>query len=158
MAKKKTLSLGSVTVSLLALIPTVAIIIKALISGRAPDVPYLFAACLFLYLAAVAFCEGGTKHSVNIMKVVFSLFFAIFVFTLVNFTLFNGYFGRIPLALHDFSAIKSHAAERTNFIPFATIGNLLKGYSRGNVHGSYLVTNIIGNLAAFAPFAFFLGK
>ena len=44
----------------------------------------------------------------------------------------------------------------TNFIPFATVQRYLSAGKNGRVNSGIVVTNLIGNLAAFAPFALFL--
>lgn len=47
-------------------------------------------------------------------------------------------------------------AKDVNLEPLRTIRNYLRAYARGNISGSIVAINLIGNVAAFAPMGFFL--
>jgi len=93
------------------------------------------------------------------MKITFFVFFLLYIVFLITLVLFDGYFGRagvenIPNWTKD--AFKEYFSTSVNLIPLRTVFEFLTGVFSGVVSPIVFAVNIFGNLAAFAPFAFFL--
>lgn len=155
MAKKLTKT-SSVLISVLAYIPAVYFTAYTVVTGR-DAVKWVAVSCIFLYLGALALYDPAWKFSEGVMKYTFVLYFALYIVMIVNFTLFAGYFGRaVDLGSVNLESVKSYAAEHTNFVPFQTVTEYYRGYRNGNVNPLIAATNILGNVFAFVPFAFFM--
>ncbi len=72
------------------------------------------------------------------------LLFLYYLWVLANMLFFDAAFGR------------DSAASGINLVPMRTIHNYLRAYALGNIHLKFVVINLMGNLAAFAPMAIFL--
>ena len=82
--------------------------------------------------------------------------FILYLVLLVNFTVFDGHFGRA--ATDEFSSVSlsEYFREKGNVVPFKMIYNQTRGLLNGNYAARHYAVNVFGNLAAFAPFALFL--
>lgn len=94
--------------------------------------------CLLLTLSIRPF---GSKRR---RKVWMWLLFLYYLWVLANMLFFDAAFGR------------DSAAGGVNLEPLHTIHNYLRAYELGNIHLKFVVINLVGNVAAFAPMAFFL--
>lgn len=93
------------------------------------------------------------------MKITFSVFFVAYIYLLTSLVLFDKYFGRIGISAFLVMTKESFAeylSTSVNLIPFKTVFDFVSGIFSGTVSLRAFVINIAGNLAAFAPFAFFL--
>lgn len=93
------------------------------------------------------------------MKITFFCFFMLYVSLLLNFTLFDPMFGRnmhISFIFSDQTILKNYLAHSFNIIPFATILEYVNALFTQSMNFSTIVTNLLGNLVAFAPMALFL--
>lgn len=70
--------------------------------------------------------------------------FLYYIWILLNMLFFDAAFSR------------GHTVSGMNLQPFLTIQNYLRAYENGNISLELVVLNLIGNIAAFAPMAFFL--
>lgn len=150
-------STRSVALALTAYLPALYLLAYPLWKG-VDAFPWVVASCIFIYLGSLALYDPSLKSSTTVMKATFFLFFALYFITIVSFTLFDGFFGRhatLPTP-ESFKAIKEYAAAHSNFIPLRTVGNVTRGFAAGRVSRRFFITNICGNLLAFAPFAFFM--
>ncbi|MDO4566743.1 MAG: VanZ family protein [Oscillospiraceae bacterium] len=93
-----------------------------------------------------------------IMRRTFAAFFAIYILLILTFTLFDDAFGRNEENSFIFSpeASLSEILASVNLTPFKTIKLYIRGVARGLVPPVDFAVNMLGNLLAFAPMAFFL--
>ncbi len=117
--------------------------------------------CIFAYWGSWLFSKTTSKEcALKIMKITFSFFFVIYIFTLIALVLFDKYFGRAGLSivkLWHSDNIRFYLRNSFNVIPFKTIYEYFYGAFVGlDISISTATTNILGNIIAFAPFAFFL--
>ena len=105
-------------------------------SGPAAHFLLLGAAAALLVLAAPA----------PIPRRTWLLLFGLYLYLLWRLTLLDGYFGR---------SADGVGAREARLVPFVTIGYYLRRLLSGEGMRAALV-NLAGNLAAFAPFGFFL--
>lgn len=120
----------------------------------------LLAGCVFMFLGTYT----GAKHkdteaAKKRMKVTFSLMFLLYVFMLVTFLFFDGYFGRNSVGADEGwtkESLSEYLQTSANFVPFKSTGSLIYGYCKGWISFAKPLLNIGGNLVAFMPFALFL--
>ena len=118
----------------------------------------LIFSCTSGYFASFVYAKTLQKENAQkLMKGTFDAFFVIYIFFLVTLVLFDSYFGRtgasnIPKWTRD--AFKAYFDTRVNFVPFKTVIAFIAALFSGNV--KVFLVNILGNLAAFSPFGFFL--
>lgn len=80
------------------------------------------------------------KHMTKPIKLIFSTLFLVYVLLLLNLTFFSHYYGR------------GIVRRSINILPFNTILEfLISGYDINTI-----ITNLIGNIAAFMPMGFLL--
>lgn len=70
--------------------------------------------------------------------------FGYYIWMLLNLLFFDAAFGR------------ADGVSGLNRVPFLTIRNYLRAYALGNISLKWVLINLAGNLAAFAPMGFFL--
>ena len=92
-----------------------------------------------------------------IKGVIICLFF-LYSLVVIDFTLINDTFGRniSNIFLADKGDIIKYFSEKTNIIPFATVKLFVNAYKKGSLETYVVIENILGNLFAFMPFAFFI--
>ena len=117
--------------------------------------------CGFIYLGSL-FWIGNCipERKKCIMKSTFFVFFIMYVVLLATLILFDTYYNRMENNLISGGAVsinlKEWLSQNSNFIPFATIGFYVKAWIHETINRSVIITNLLGNIAAFVPFAFFL--
>lgn len=120
----------------------------------------LIVSSALIYFSGLLLSKTVLKEkSEKLMKVTFSVIFILYLMLLVTLVLFDSYFGRTGISnIPKWSreAFKEYFESSVNLIPFETISSFLAGALVKNVSLKAFAVNIIGNLAAFAPFAFFL--
>lgn len=129
-----------------------------------PPITRLILLCIiyiFAYLGSRLFSKTTSKEcAFKIMKITFSFFFVIYICTLIDLVLFDKYFGRAGLSIVKLwrsDNIRFYLRNSFNVIPFKTIYEYFYGAFVGfDISISSAITNILGNIIAFAPFAFFL--
>lgn len=120
----------------------------------------LIFSCTSGYFASLVYAKTLSKDKAQkLIKCTFAAFFVIYIFFLVTLVLFDSYFGRtgasnIPKWTRD--AFKAYFDTRVNFVPFKTVIAFITGLFSGVVSFKAFLVNILGNLAAFSPFGFFL--
>lgn len=115
----------------------------------------LMGSCIFLYL-------GGfflTKYRKNNKPMIINLwiFFGLYLLLLITLTLFDKLWGRsgfdlLGLFHNDYSLYFKNSI---NLVPFKTITMYLKQFD-SMYDNRFVLFNLLGNIAAFMPFAFFL--
>ena len=116
--------------------------------------------CVAIYLGSLLISKTvPNKQVTKIMKITFLLFFIIYIFLLVTLTLFDQYFGRSGvnnILKWDSDLLNNYIKHSVNIVPFTGIIGYIKGFFTGSMAKSVVITNIIGNIVAFMPFALFL--
>jgi glycopeptide antibiotics resistance protein len=85
-----------------------------------------------------------------------TLIFIIYSILLVTLLFFDGNYRRMRFEGQIKIFSKEHFEFYSNIVPFATITNFFTKYIENNINLSIVVTNILGNIIAFAPFGIFL--
>lgn len=121
----------------------------------------LGALCVFTYFGSLLFSKTTTKETAyKIMKTTFFIFFILYVLLLITLILFDKYFGRVGFSLVNLwqsDTITYYIKYSLNIIPFKTIYEYFYGaFISSNIAITTAITNIFGNIIAFAPFSFFL--
>lgn len=82
----------------------------------------------------------------------------LYIVFLLSLTLFDTYFNRngINIFTLDKETIKEYVNTSFNIEPFKTIKLYFNSYSNGYLNKSLFMYNIVGNIFALMPFAFFL--
>lgn len=94
----------------------------------------------------------------RIAKVTVSVLFVLYLCFFAYVTLFSGRYGRSFPSIRDLDPekIAEHFRWHSSLAPFATVTDFIRGYLKGNVGIHAITVNILGNLAATAPFGFFV--
>ena len=139
------------------------IVLQFLYSGLtlspAGSVALMGIACLGIYLAGRIRAWHTPERAEAVMRRCFILLFCLYLLLLLCFTLFDDYFSRRNVMVWSgtgWEGLRYRLDHMTNFTPFATVQRYLSAGKNGRVNSGIVVTNLIGNLAAFAPFALFL--
>lgn len=120
----------------------------------------LVLSCTTGYFASFVYAKTLSKDKAQkLIKCTVAVFFVIYILFLITLVLFDSYFGRtgvlnIPKWTRD--AFKAYFDTRVNFVPFKTVIAFITGLFSGGVSFKAFLVNILGNLAAFSPFGFFL--
>ena len=119
----------------------------------------LVAICLCAYLGSIKLSKTS-KSPQKIMKATFWGFFVLYIYFLVTLVCFDSYFGRVGidgLSTWNAQTLSSYLQTHLNLIPFKTITKFVVApFVDSNITSKQIITNILGNLVAFSPFAFFL--
>jgi glycopeptide antibiotics resistance protein len=112
--------------------------------------------CLTFY-----FCSMLNKQrtsSSKLLKKLFWLYFALYLYLLLGVTLMDVTLGRGSLWQSGQEDLRKYYMERhVNLVPLRTIlQTYVQGLFKGYVGVYYTVLNLFGNLCAFMPMAFFL--
>ena len=123
----------------------------------------VYRAVLLLLICALFYCgtylyaeRTGNKQSLRRLML---LFFLLYLYLLVNLTLLDRSLGRGTHTANVTSREKrAYYLERfVNFVPFQSIWEVyIQGFLHGYVNSYYMLLNLLGNLSALTPFAFFL--
>ncbi len=118
---------------------------------------------LLLSVLCLIFYLGGTLHlkrtgDILLMRCLILLFFLLYLYLLLSFTLLDPALGRGVGSVYDREgeARADYIKRFVNLIPMESISLYIKGFAGGYVSLYYTLLNLAGNLLAFAPFAFFL--
>ncbi len=110
-------------------------------------------------LICALFYIGGCMHAdrtgdKRIYTRLMWLFFGIYLYLILNFTLLDKGMGRTDRLQYDRDY---YLRWFVNLRPFQSIYEVyIKGFIHGYVRGYYILLNLLGNIFAFMPFAFFL--
>lgn len=118
----------------------------------------LFSICLLFYLGGRLYAERtGNK---KILNALFVLFFFLYLYLLVTFTLLDESLGRGGNSVYNPEGEDPRAYylhHFVNFIPFQSIYRVyILGFVHGYVNAYYTLFNLVGNLCALMPLSFFL--
>ncbi len=111
--------------------------------------------CLTVYMGSLV----GTADKKKSMKIAFGVIFGFYLILITTLVLFDAYYGRvghISIFEWDKELFARYINNSTNFIPFATVWKYICAYLNDTMNLSIIITNLAGNVIAFAPFGFFL--
>lgn len=115
---------------------------------------------VFLYLGSIVLAKKRRPTDGKfIMDITFWAIFGIYLVLLITFTLLDGYFGRGNYTLIFFAPEEMtgmYTSTSINLIPFKNIFKFIVRFFQGRLSEKFFFTNVLGNLAAFMPFALFV--
>jgi len=111
--------------------------------------------CIAFLIPTIYLCKVDPKQSKRYKRILFSILFVYYLWLLLNMLLFDNAFNRGINAANNVT-LEEYLRISANFKPFYTIKNYIYTYLNGNISGTIVAINIIGNLFAFAPMGFFL--
>lgn len=122
----------------------------------------LFRMLLVLCICSLFYLGGLLYHKrtgdAALMRVLFLLFFLLYLYLLLSFTLLDPNMGRGNDSVYDSVGSKrtAYIESFVNLIPFDSITLYVRGYLNGYVGLYYTAINLLGNTCAFMPLSFFL--
>ena len=129
--------------------------------GMLPASPWLRIALLLTVCAL--FYVGGLFNlhrtgNPSLMRRLYRLFFALYLYLLLTFTLTDKALGRELAPLDTWSEKRAYYLQYfVNFRPFHSIYQIyILGWIKGYINGYYVWLNLLGNACAFMPLALFL--
>ena len=147
------ISLYSIAVIILIIYGIIEVTPKFALTGIA-RVIILCSSCISLYFAGLLLSKYVKNN--RPMKINLWIFFVLYVMLLTTVTLFDGFYGRRGFSSINWTKdiLRNYMQNSMNFIPFKTIIGYIKPLD--NLPSSTIITNIVGNIIACMPFAFFL--
>ena len=125
-------------------------------SGR---IILLSASCLLMYLGGFFLTKYvDKKYKEKIFKINISIWLLLYIILLSTLTLFDDYFyrGNFNILNWDNEIFKNYLSNSLNLVPFKTIISYVTKFVSGNIAPYIFIYNILGNVIALMPFAFFL--
>jgi glycopeptide antibiotics resistance protein len=119
----------------------------------------LILACLGLYLGSLFMGITLEKNKKDtLVRTTNWLFFAFYVILLSTLVLFDQMFGRQMNSIFSLSGreLQLYLTHAVNIVPFKEIWRYVAGFINHSINLNIIVTNLLGNLVAFTPFALFL--
>ena len=87
------------------------------------------------------------------------IWFVLYIILLISLTLLDDLFYRgNKVLIFDQKFLHYYLKYYVNLHPFKMISDFIKAYLNGNLSLKYLLTNIVGNIVMFIPFALFLPR
>lgn len=112
---------------------------------------YIFAMFLVFINMKIKNRKSNSDKKENRKKTV-NVIFIIYTILILSLLLIDGQYRRFGFENTIKLFSKEHFELYSNFIPFATIYDFIKRITDGTINTSIVVTNIIGNIIAFAPY------
>ena len=131
---------------------------KEIIMTPLGRVVLLVLSCIFMYIGAIILSRVLDKHKKLPFKINLAICFLLYLLLLSTLTLFDDYFrrGNLSIAPWNKELLKNYLNTRFNIIPFKTIYMYISKYLSGYFSTKIFMYNIVGNIVALMPFAFFL--
>ena len=115
---------------------------------------FLCGSCLFLYLGGLLLSKY--KNNTKPMKINLWIFFGLYLVLLITLTLFDSMWGRnVGNLINTNVDYKQYFENTVNLIPFKTIIGYITEFD-SMYSTSSILFNLLGNLVALMPMAFFL--
>lgn len=144
--------------SVLAIYVTVESTVNSSIAPKESIVMLGFS-CICIYIGSLLFGKSLNElKAKKLMKITLWMFFAIYAFLVLTFTLFDRYYGRTAASGIGWSsdAFSMYIQNSVNLIPFKTIFEYVSGIFTQDKNLDAIITNLFGNICAFMPCALFL--
>ena len=118
----------------------------------------LVLSCVFMYIGAIILSRVLDKRKKFPFKINIAICFILYILLLSTLTLFDDYFrrGNLSIAPWNKELLKEYLNTSFNIIPFKTINMYFARFFEGYFGAKIFMYNIIGNIVALMPFAFFL--
>ncbi len=118
----------------------------------------LVLSCIFMYIGAIILSRVLDKHKKIPFKINIAVCFILYIILLSTLTLFDDYFrrGNLTIVSWNREMVKNYLNKSFNMIPFKTITMYISYYLSGYFSIRIFLYNILGNIVALMPFAFFL--
>lgn len=118
----------------------------------------LVISCIFMYIGAIILSVVLDKHKKLPFKINIAIWFILYLILLSTLTLFDDYVNRgsITIVSWNKEMIDNYLNTSFNIIPFKTIYMYISKYIGGYFSTKIFLYNIVGNIVALMPFAFFL--
>ncbi len=132
---------------------------KNIVLSPLEKVVILITSCVFMYIGGISASKNiSDKNKDKLLKINLIVWLILYIVLLLNLTLFDGYFHRDRFSMYHWNSemFNSYINNSFNIIPFNTIVSYIKSYISGNTAFYIFMYNIIGNIVALMPFAFFL--
>lgn len=118
---------------------------------------------ILMYCGLFFFKKTENKIFDKLSKFNIIFWFILYLIMILNLTLFDKYFGRNYLInrmddILNIEKMKTAFQITANTTPFRTINNFYYAYKNGRMGLEYFLRNIVGNLIAFTPLAFFIPR
>jgi glycopeptide antibiotics resistance protein len=112
--------------------------------------------CTLFYLGGLLYADR--KNNRKVMRILMWLFFGLYLYLLLNFTLLDKGMGRNALIPESIEGGREYYVNRfVNLKPFQSIYDVyIQGFLNGYVNSYYMLLNLLGNTCAFMPLSFFL--
>ena len=114
--------------------------------------------CFFMYVGGLLLSKClNSKYKEKPLKFNLVIWFVIYIILLLTLTLFDQFLGRNGFTLVKWSRelFSNYIENSFNIIPFKTIIEYIKDFN-SLLGTDTIVMNLLGNIIAFMPFAFFL--
>ena len=110
-----------------------------------------------MYIGGKLLCKAAENHRRQIVKTNLFIWLFLYALLLIDMTIFNTFFGRGGFRLPEWNVelLRNYIVNSFNIIPFATIGEFVVKFIRGEIPAIRFMYDIVGNLAAFTPLALF---
>lgn len=119
----------------------------------------LVLSCILMYIGGIILSKNvSKKYQEKPLKINITVWFILYIILLSTLTLFDDYFYRGNFAILGWNKdmLNNYMQHSFNIIPFTTIVPYIINFIKGNAAPYIFVYNIIGNVIALMPFAFFL--
>ena len=115
----------------------------------------LCGSCLFLYFGALI--KSKNENNNKAMKINLWIFFILYLLLFITLTLFDQFWGRNGFTIVNWNKelFNNYISNSLNIIPFKTIIEYIKAFD-SLLDTRAVMTNLLGNIIACMPFAFFL--
>lgn len=115
----------------------------------------LCGSCLFLYFGALI--KSKNENNNKVMKINLWIFFILYLLLFITLTLFDQFWGRNGFTIVNWNKelFNNYISNSLNIIPFKTIIEYIKAFD-SLLDTRAVMTNLLGNIIACMPFAFFL--
>ena len=118
----------------------------------------LVISCIFMYIGAIILSKVIDKHKKIPFVINLGICFILYLLLLSTLTLFDDYFrgGSIRLVSWNREMVHNYLNNSFNIVPFKTISMYITRFIQGKCSTRVFMYNIVGNIVALMPFAFFL--
>ena len=155
-------ALSAVMYSVCAVLIICLLCADFLLTGLSHAVKIITAVFIFICgFSGSSFLKIKTENNEKCNKITLFtaiVLFVVYILILLDFTLVDTSFGR---NISNFFALSfteraDYLKANTNFIPFATVRLFINAYKSGSLSVLAIIENLLGNLVAFMPLAYFL--
>ena len=119
----------------------------------------LLTSSIIMYIGSILLSRNINKKYQNLpFKINIIIWLFLYIALLFTLTLFDDYFhrGGFKTINLNIDIFKNYINSSFNIVPFKTIIFYIRGYINGNIKTYVFIYNVLGNIIALMPLAFFL--